>query len=512
MQPMKPQRERRRAPWALRAVALALLTTLPTLLGAWSVAPSAAAAPPTPNFGPIIDKYALYDGQDTCDPTAKPGVVDFRDMLLAAYPGSRNGGIGRDCSLGSTSEHKEGRALDWGVNVNVPAEKAMADDALNWLLKTDEHGNTHANARRLGIMYVIWNARIWRAYDADGGWRAYTGSNPHTDHVHFSFSWAGARRETTWWHPEQTGAMTQPTPNPTPAPTWSGWNQLGGVITSDPDAASWGTDRIDVVARGTHMALYHKTYQNGAWGGWANLSYPCTVLDGCGLTSSPAIASWGPGRLDVFARGPDKNIWHRGYGSSVGWSAWQSLGAPPGYFDPTSDVQSIDGSNSGPDAASWAAGRIDLVVVAADGAAWHKAYSSTTGWQGWVSLGGQLTSDPTIVERGVNRLEVFGRGRDNAMWQKTYGATGWTGWSNRAGALTSAPDASAWDTTQVDVFVRGTDHALHYRRWTSASGFGGWASLGGVMQGGPGATSWGTGRIDVFVRGTDNGLYHKYYQ
>jgi hypothetical protein len=70
---------------------------------------------------------------------------------------------------------------------------------LNWLLATDQYNNKHAMARRLGIMYIIWNRQIWASSRASEGWRPYTRDNPHTDHIHFSFSWAGARRQTTWW-------------------------------------------------------------------------------------------------------------------------------------------------------------------------------------------------------------------------------------------------------------------------------------------------------------------------
>ena len=48
-------------------------------------------------------------------------------------------------------------------------------------------------------MYIIWNRKIWGAYLPDQGWRTYTGPNPHTDHVHVSFSWAGALKQTSWW-------------------------------------------------------------------------------------------------------------------------------------------------------------------------------------------------------------------------------------------------------------------------------------------------------------------------
>jgi uncharacterized protein YvpB len=50
------------------------------------------------------------------------------------------------------------------------------------------------------------------------------------------------------------------------------------------------------------------------------------------LTSGPATAAWGPGQVDVFARGLDSGMWHRRFGST-GWSAWQGMGgaltAPP---------------------------------------------------------------------------------------------------------------------------------------------------------------------------------------
>lgn len=46
-----------------------------------------------------------------------------------------------------------------------------------------------ANANRLGTEYVVWNRHIWSRKRASEGWRPYTGSNnPHTDHVHGTFS------------------------------------------------------------------------------------------------------------------------------------------------------------------------------------------------------------------------------------------------------------------------------------------------------------------------------------
>ena len=134
-----------------------------------------------------------------CDSVAKPGVRAFSNLLLATYPDSSTLGITRDCGVGGQSEHKEGRAFDWGVSVTNAKQKAEADTLLAWLLKSDSAGNKAANARRLGIMYMIWNKQMWRSYQADKGWLPYSGTNEHTDHVHFSFGWNGAKQLTSWW-------------------------------------------------------------------------------------------------------------------------------------------------------------------------------------------------------------------------------------------------------------------------------------------------------------------------
>ncbi len=185
----------------MRAIKLSTLLLATTLAAAAQAAPT----PVTPSFGKACDGFASYDAQDTCDPTAKPGAVGFKDFILKTYPSTGDYGITRACNSGGTSEHKEGRAWDWKVNYNITAQRDIADTVIGWLLDTDQHGNACANARRLGMMYFIWNSKIWGAYRspnascASAGWKAYTGSNPHTDHVHISWAWPGAKKQTTWW-------------------------------------------------------------------------------------------------------------------------------------------------------------------------------------------------------------------------------------------------------------------------------------------------------------------------
>jgi hypothetical protein len=212
----------RRRALALAAALLAMLSLVPARAG---------AAPAAPTFGPVIDGYADYVGQARCRPKPKPGVVAFQELLASAYPDSTWFGISRACKVGGRSEHKEGRALDWSRNAAVPAERAQVKELLGWLLATDAHGNTHAMARRLGIMYIIWNRRMWSSWDE--GWDVYCVQrgkrcrdpesravvHPHRDHVHISFGWPGAKMQTTYWHPELSQPAPSPSPTPTPSPS-----------------------------------------------------------------------------------------------------------------------------------------------------------------------------------------------------------------------------------------------------------------------------------------------------
>jgi hypothetical protein len=46
------------------------------------------------------------------------------------------------------------------------------------------------------------------------------------------------------------------------AGVWSGWESLGGIITTVPKVTSWQSNRLDIVATGTNYAAYHKWVRN----------------------------------------------------------------------------------------------------------------------------------------------------------------------------------------------------------------------------------------------------------
>lgn len=182
---------------ALAGVALGLLTG-PAV--AVTAGPPPATGPASAYPAPAtVETYSPYLGQVSCDPAAKPGTVALAEVVLAHYGQGRSSGISRACEQGGRSEHKEGRAWDWALDVNNPAHKAAADEFVAWLVADGPDGKPGWNARRLGVMYVIWNRQTWSSYKADQGLLPYTGSSPHTDHVHVSLSWAGAMKRTSFW-------------------------------------------------------------------------------------------------------------------------------------------------------------------------------------------------------------------------------------------------------------------------------------------------------------------------
>ncbi len=179
------------------------------------------AAPAEPKPGvtlpKALDNPAFYEKQTLCDPVARPGADALADLLHATY-GPATIYIPRGCTS-STSEHFDGRAVDWMRSVRVPAQKQQADAFVNWLLAPAADGTPHEMARRLGMMYIIWNSRMIRMYDPGRGWTDYNGCTAsskssagldttcHRDHVHFSMSWDGAGEVTSWWSGR---AQTQP--------------------------------------------------------------------------------------------------------------------------------------------------------------------------------------------------------------------------------------------------------------------------------------------------------------
>jgi hypothetical protein len=157
----------------------------------------------------LVDEPSGYDAQTTCTRTPQPGTVALARYLLRTYKATRSMGTVRACGSGGQSEHKDGRAFDWGADVRRKATRRAAYDFLRRALATDAAGNRHALARRMGVMYFIYNDTIWSSY-RDFAPRPYLSSGcrtkkkcsrtlRHLDHVHISLGRAGAAAQTSWY-------------------------------------------------------------------------------------------------------------------------------------------------------------------------------------------------------------------------------------------------------------------------------------------------------------------------
>ncbi len=134
-------------------------------------------------YGAKIEGYQSYFEQTTCVKAVQTGVSRVAQFFKAAYPTVGNPwAYIRPCTAPGVTEHKDGRAIDYMLNATNPTSKAVADAVLKWLLATDAHGNKHAMARRMGIMYMLFNNRVWRAYRTPTLWQpqVYGGKNCST--------------------------------------------------------------------------------------------------------------------------------------------------------------------------------------------------------------------------------------------------------------------------------------------------------------------------------------------
>lgn len=177
-----------------------------------------------------------------------------------------------------------------------------------------------------------------------------------------------------------------------------------------------------------------------------------------------------------------------------GWSRWEDLGGV---------------LSSSPAVASWQPNRLDVFVRGTDNAMYHKWWDGRS-WSNYENLGGVLTSAPAAVSWGANRVDTFVRGTDNALYHKYWNGSRWSDWENLGGVLTSGPAVSSRRANQLDVFVRGRNNHLYKKTW-NGSRWEEWEDLGGNLHSDPAAISWGPNRIDIFARGQNDGLIHKHW-
>ena len=265
-----------------------------------------------------------------------------------------------------------------------------------------------------------------------------------------------------------------------------------------------------------------------AWTNWEDIE---VKVDGLhkSIQGAPAVVSWEKGKLHVFVHGktPDANIYH-GSNETNSWQWKQIPVAPP--------ATSLESSIA---AVSWGKDRIDLFAVGGDKKVYHCAWNGSKWDDRWDvgpdSDNGKTESTPAAASWKKDRMDVIIRATNNQMSNQHFeNETGkqWSKWSNAGGhmkSLDSAPAAAASGPNRIDCFVRefnnkkqllhtGCDGTSYDSITDSTTRMKyDWVRPGGMVdetydiEGAPAAASTplGTGRVDVFARSSTKRLIQR---
>ena len=174
--------------------------------------PAPVAGNPADRIADLPADPEEYDPATHCSTTVRPGMVALVGWLARNVRGT-NWGTYRCERWGpdEASLHAENRAVDWHLDVRVPADRAAGRALIDLLLAPDRTGLPHALARRMGVEEIIWDCSYWGAGMDD--FKPYSvcfnklserrrhvdPTAGHLDHLHIGMSKAGAARRTSFW-------------------------------------------------------------------------------------------------------------------------------------------------------------------------------------------------------------------------------------------------------------------------------------------------------------------------
>jgi hypothetical protein len=203
---------KRLIPLAGAVAALALIVAAPAGAFRLGATVSPVAGNPADRLADLPADPEEYDPATHCSTTTRPGMVALVGWLGRHARGS-SWGTYRCEKWGphEASLHAENRAVDWHLDVGVPADRAAARRLIRVLLAPDRNGLPHALARRMGVEEIIWDCSYWGAgmaefrpyspcLNANGARRKRVDPTiGHLDHLHVGMSKAGAAMRTSFW-------------------------------------------------------------------------------------------------------------------------------------------------------------------------------------------------------------------------------------------------------------------------------------------------------------------------
>jgi hypothetical protein len=193
-------------------VLLGLATPAAAHGSSWPIAYTSVAKNPADALADLPIEESEYDPATRCSKKPKPGMT-----ALIAWLGDNAKGVFwgtyrcEKWGKKSASLHAEGRAVDWHLDVDVPADRREATRLIALFLAPDKLGQPQALARRMGVEEIIWDCGYWSAgmdqfrdyspcLSKRGKVRKHVNKTvAHRDHLHIGLTKAGAAKQTSFW-------------------------------------------------------------------------------------------------------------------------------------------------------------------------------------------------------------------------------------------------------------------------------------------------------------------------
>ena len=257
---------------------------------------------------------------------------------------------------------------------------------------------------------------------------------------------------------------------------YSDWEDLGGVIVDEIECVSRDVGIIDVLVLDTDIALLVKTFSGGEWSDWQSkakgryMEVPScvartpsvvdcmlratilrgnyisatngewtSVIDLAGhLFDSIGCSARDESHLDCFVIGTSLNLYQRYWIKSSGWDGYVNLGG------------SVKGR---PSVTTWDANRIDVFTL---GVKTNSVMQMTFDgrWQAWVDLGGVFDSAPECVTTGVGKIHCFAVGHGSYLYRNSFDGSTWSDWIQSFGFFLETPSCVVSNEDEITCAVR----------------------------------------------------------
>ena len=182
--------------------------------------------------------------------------------------------------------------------------------------------------------------------------------------------------------------------------------------------------------------------------GWRG---PTLLASGLGSQPSPAMS--GAGKVNVFWKGSDGQLWQMSRGSNRSWNSPSPV--------------SMGQIGAAPHATAQHSGEIDVFWGGATpGSVWHGTYTTGNGWGSPQRAGGGMDGQLIVVGSTPSTESAFWKGRGGELWRSISQGAGWgTAAAMPLGVIGTKLAAVGQSNGVVDVFWGGSNHHLWHSRF-----------------------------------------------